>query len=407
MALVTELDLPVLDYTDPTLNGERFHDVMRERAAAGWLCAGPLGFCVLDRESCEFFLRTKAAEFPGQKIAEIFGIDDGPLREEIDRNILHINGPAHGRLRQLVNPAFTPRAADRWRPAMREFIEELWADVAADGRCDFVEAVAKPYPSQVIATVMGAPLADAPRLHDWSNWIQRQFDGPSLLADRARIEQAVEEFYVWAGELLEHKRATPGDDLVSTLLAAEAEGDRLSDIETLHLVLNVLIGGVDTTQSQLAQAVRLLAADPKQWALLHSDPDKYAPRAVDEVLRFEPITPFTARITIEDVEFRDVTFPEGTVVMVGSFAANRDGMEGADVFDLDAERGKARPLTFGAGVHFCLGSNLARAEMEEGLRFLGTHISELALDGEPELGTVQGIYGLDVLPVRFTPAHNT
>ncbi len=404
MALVTELDLPVLDYSDPTLKGTRFHDVMREHAAQGWLSAGPLGVCVLDRESCEFFLRTKAAEFPGQKLAEIFGIDDGPLREEIDRNILHINGPQHSRLRHLVNPAFTPRAADRWRPAMRSFLEELWSAVAADGRCDFVEAFAKPYPSQVIATVMGAPLADAPRLHEWSNWIQRQFDGPSLLADRARIEQAVEEFYVWAGELLESKRAAAGkaDDLVSTLLEAEAEGDRLSDVETLHLVLNVLIGGVDTTQSQLAQAIRLLAADPEQWALLHSDPETYAPRAVDEVLRFEPITPFTARITTEEVVFRDVTFPEGTVVMVASFAANRDGVDGPDAFDLRADRGRARPLTFGAGVHFCLGSNLARAEMEEGLRFLGEHIAELELDGEPQLGTVQGIYGLDALPVRFT-----
>ena len=122
------------------------------------------------------------------------------------------------------------------------------------GRCEFVEDFAKPYPSLTIATVMGAPLEDAPRLHDWSNWIQRQFDAPSLMNDRARIEQAVSEFYEWCEGMLAARRGDPRDDLVSTLLAAEQEGDRLSEVECMHLVLNVLVGGVDTTQSQLAHA---------------------------------------------------------------------------------------------------------------------------------------------------------
>jgi cytochrome P450 len=97
-------------------------------------------------------------------IAELYGIERGPLREEIDRNVLHIDGEDHARLRRLVNPSFTPRAADRWRPAMRGFLEQLWADV--DGDCEFVEAFAKPYPSLTIATLMGAPTSDAPRLHE-------------------------------------------------------------------------------------------------------------------------------------------------------------------------------------------------------------------------------------------------
>src|SRR5206468_860539 len=114
---------------------------------------------------------------------------------EIDRNILHIDGNDHRRLRNLLNPSFTPRAADRWRPVMRGLLDELFARVGHDGRMEFVEAFAKPYPALVIATVMGAPREDAPRLEEWSNWIQRQFDLPSLLTERARIEQACEEFY--------------------------------------------------------------------------------------------------------------------------------------------------------------------------------------------------------------------
>src|SRR5215218_1364501 len=396
MTTITDLELPSFDYADPELRGERFHTAMRELREQSWIASMPLGFATLEREAGEFFLRSRAFTFPGLKIAELFGIQDGPLYEEIRRNILHINGADHARLRGLVNPAFTPRAIERWRPAMRAFLEELFEPLRDERRCDAVAALCKPYPSQVIATVMGAPLEDAGRLWDWSNLIQRQF-GMSVLEERAQIEQAVTEFYAYAGELLRRRRAAPGDDLISTLIAAEQEGDRLDDVELVNLVLNVLVGGVDTTQSQLAHALRLFAGHPDQWERLAAEPE-LAPRAVEEVLRFEPITPFTARIAMEDVEYRDVLFPEGTVVLVCAFTGNRDGEP--DGFDITAER-KGKPLTFGAGIHYCLGANLARAELQEALNFLAARTQGLALDGEPEYGTIDGIYGLDALPVRW------
>jgi cytochrome P450 len=403
MAALTELDLPGFDFLDTTLRGERFHTTMNDLAERSWLAKAELGYFVLDREAATFFLRTKSATFPGMKIAELFGVEDGPLYEEMRRNILHVNGDDHRRLRNLVNPAFTPRSADRWRPAMRGFLEQLWAGVADAGRCEFVADFAKPYPSLTIATVMGAPLEDAPRLHEWSNWIQRQFDAPSLMNDRARIEQAVSEFYEWCEGMLAARRGDPRDDLVSTLLAAEQEGDRLSEVECMHLVLNVLVGGVDTTQSQLAHALRLFATRPDQWRLLAERPE-LAPQAVDEVLRYEPITPFTARIMVEDVEYRDVTFPEGTVVMVCAFTGNRDGEGNLHELDITADRSDAKLLTFGAGVHYCLGANIARAELQEALAFLPGRMEGLELDGEPELGSINGIYGLDHLPIRWATA---
>src|ERR1700722_6394516 len=416
MALVGELELRSFDYTDPGLTGERFHTAMRELAAEGWLAAGPYGYVVLDREAGEFFLRTRSAIFPGMKIAELFDVTDGPLWEEMKRNILHINGADHTRLRSLVNQALTPRAVERWRPAMRDFLNQLFVPVETAGRCEFVGAFAKPYPSQMIATVMGAPLEDAPRLHHWSNWIQRQFGAASMTNERPGIETAVAEFYEYARALLAARRDDPGEDLISTLLAAtyhdpsvardgaSREPDRLSEEECVNLVLNVLIGGVDTTQSQLAHAIRLLAEHPEQWAALVADPS-LAGAAVDEALRYEPITPFTARITTEELTYRDVTFPKDTMVMVCSFTANRDLPEGevtsAESFDITAERPKARALTFGAGVHYCLGANLARLELEEGLSFLARKMPRLELDGEPVFESILGIYGMSELPIRF------
>jgi cytochrome P450 len=162
MPLAAELDLPMFDHTDPALRGERFREAMAAVAGHdGWLAACPFGFLVLDREAGELFLRTKQAVFPGLTIAELFSIADGPLHEEIVKNIININGDDHRRLRNLVNPALSPRAVDRYRPAMRSFLDELLGDLPDDGRCDFIDAFAKPYPSLVIAAVMGAH-RDAP-----------------------------------------------------------------------------------------------------------------------------------------------------------------------------------------------------------------------------------------------------
>jgi cytochrome P450 len=415
MALVNELELPAFDYTDPSMRGDRFHTAMDELRAEGWLAQGPFGYIVLDREAGEFFLRSRAATFPGMKIAEIFGVTDGPLFEQMQRNILHVNGPDHARLRSLVNPALSQRAVERYRPAMRGFLEGLLRQAKAASeesnvRCEFVEAFAKPYPSLSVATVMGAPLKDAPKLHHWSNWIQRQFDATSMASQRPQIEQAVQEFYEYAQALLNERKHSPGDDLISKLIAAADpthEQERLSDVECINLVFNVLAGGVDTTQSQLAHTVRLLAEHPQQWQLLVDDP-ALASAAVDEALRYEPITPFTARITTQELVFRDVTFPEGTVVMVCAFTANRDlpadaqGSSGPDSFDITADRGGARELTFGAGVHYCVGANLARLELNEALSFLAQHVRRLELDGPPELEGITGIYGIAQLPVSLS-----
>ena len=399
MNLVSDLDLPVFDFSAPDFSADGYHQQLRETGQRGWLAKSPLAYIVLEHDSGEFFLRSRATAFPGRQIAEFFGVTGGPLADHIDANILNLTGEQHRRLRALVGPAFTPRQADRWRPVMRGFLDDLWSGVAASGGCDFVAVLARPYPSLTIATVLGAPGQDVERLHEWSSWVQRQFDIRALSSNRDDIERAVIEVQDYATALLEDRRAAPADDLISDLLAARDQGDRLSAAECVQLVVNLLAGGIDTTSAQLAHAIRLFAGHPAQWALLAGHPG-LASRAVDEVLRFEPVTPFTARICLEQIEHRGVTFPAGTIVAVCSERANREGERGEE-FDITAAR-DARRLTFGAGTHYCLGANLARAELEEALAFLAPRIPGLALDGPPQLGGVEGIYGIDKLPIIWS-----
>jgi cytochrome P450 len=372
MTAVADLDLPEFDYTNPDLRGDRFHETMEELRERSWIATSEFGYVVLDREAAGFFLRSRKAQFPGVYMFDLLGITDGPLRSSLSRNILTLGGEQHARLRALVQPSFTPKAADKYRPAMRGFLEQLWEPVADRGRCDFVRDFAKPYPALMIATVVGAPLEDASELHRLSNLLQQQFDAIAVMTRREELEHAAEEFDAYVAKLVEDRRRSPGEDLVSELITAEQEGDRLSDEECQALVRDVLNGGVDTTQSQLSHGVRMFADHPAQWEQLAQDPS-LAPQAAEEVLRFEPVAPFTARVMLEDVEFREVTFPQGTVVMACQWTANRESEGDADPtsFDILSPRGSAKSLTFGAGAHFCLGANLARGAAG-GTRLPGT-----------------------------------
>ena len=392
---VDELDLPALDYADPSLRGERFHEVLRDLRERTWVArAEPVGWFVLDREAVAHFMRTRSATFPGRKLLEVQGVTSGPLYERLKGNLLDLQGDDHKRLRKLVQPSFTPAAADGWRDAMRRHLSDLWDQVADARACDFVQAFATPFPALMIAEVMGAPAEDAGRLGAWANRIQQQFDPVKIANELPVLERAAAEFVDYTRALMREREAHPGDDLITQLLPAGEEG--------VHLVSAILVGGVDTTQSQLAHGIRLFAGRPDEWRKLAGNPE-LAIAAAEEVLRYEPITPFTARIMLEDVEYRDVLFREGTLVFAVSAAANRDpdAWERPDELDIEAERDRAKPLTFGAGPHFCLGANLARAELQEAFAFLAARMPDLELDGEPDFDSPLGVYALNSLPIRW------
>lgn len=396
MQRVDERAWPSYDHVDPHVTGAEFHRALGELAAQSWLVRGSMGFAVLDREAGNAILRDRRFAFPALELLELQGVTEGPIWDRNADGLMVQTGEDHARLRRQLAPAFTPRAAERLRPQLRALVEELWAPVQDAGRCELVSTLAEPLPSQAIAALLDVP-GDAPLLARWSVLLQEVFKF-RLHEVGPQVEQAYAEVRAYVGDLLARRREAPGEDLVSVLAAGEA----ITDDEAATLVSSVISGGTDTTTAQIAHGMRLFAEHPDQWQALREDPS-LVDRAVQEVLRFEPITPFTARIATEDVELRDLLFPAGTVVFVCAATANRDpeAFEEPERFDITKERGSAVPLTFGMGAHYCVGAYLARAELAETFRHLAPLTPDLRLDGEPVLGPTTGIYAVESLPLSW------
>jgi cytochrome P450 len=398
---VDDLELPAYP-NDPAVRGDRFHRHLADLVRQSWLARNELGYVVLEREAVIDFLRDRRLAFPAVELLELQGVTEGPVHERTEKGLMRRVGEDHRRLRRIVSPAFTPKASDALRPRLQAFLDELYAPLAEDGRCEFVGDVATPLPSMAIAELLGLP-GEAERLARWSFDLQAVFAlDPST---REQTESAYLEVYAYLGELVEERRRSPGDDLVSTLVQLSDEGDRLSDDEVLTLITSVIAGGTDTTAAQLGHGMRLFVEHPEQWELLGERPE-LAPAAVQEMLRFEPITPFTARLVQEDLEYRGVRFPAGTVVFACTATANRDPAAFADPdrFDITVDRGSTQILTFGYGAHFCLGVNLARAELIEAFARLAPRMRDPRLAGEAVYGPTAGIYAMESLPLEFTAA---
>jgi len=400
--LAADADLPFLAHDAPAFAGERFHEVLDDLASRSWLVRSDLGYLVLGREPGMALLKDRRLSFPAVELLELQGLNDGIIYDATTGGLMAQSGQPHARLRRLVSAAFTPRQVERLRPRLREYLARLWQDIAPTGRCDVVTDLAQPLPSMAIAELLGVP-GDAALLARWSGSLQAVFD-MDMTAKRAEIEAANSDVRDYVLELVARRRQQPGEDLVSVLVHHEQDGDRLSDDEIVSLSSSVIAGGTDTTQAQLAHGLRLLAGHPDQWQRLGDDP-ALAVQACQEVLRFEPIAPFTARLVRDELELEGIVFPVGTVVFVCAATANRDPLTYSDPgrFDIMADRGGAQLLTFGFGEHFCAGANLARTEVVEALAFLAPRMRDLEPDGEPSFGTPTGIYTMRSLPVRFTP----
>ena len=400
--LVSELDLPHLD----TIGLERREaiDAIEAARAVHWLARTDLGYSVTRLQDVTAVLRDQRFHSALSMIEQAPELQGSSARSRRGESILTMEGDGHARLRRLVAPAFTPASVNRLRPTMRRVVGELVDRVVAAGACELVADVCEPYPIPIICELLGAPPEDWKLFSAWATDIFRIFNN-NLAEDLPLIERAGEELTEYVSDMISARRADPRDDLLSDLIAIEQEGDRLSTDEMAMLAQAVLMAGTDTTRNQLACSVALFSEHPDQWALLAERPE-LAGRAVEESMRYLGAVRGTARFAAEDVVYRDVLFPQGTLVATSLAGANRDpeAFDDPDIFDITRERTTAQ-MTFGAGIHFCMGAALARAELQEALPLLAQRMPGLARDGEVEWKPSSfGIWGPARLPLRFTPA---
>jgi cytochrome P450 len=397
-----ELDLPMLDTAG--LERSEALEAASRAARQHWLARTPLGFSLTGYQDAVACLRDRRFHSALSLIPQIAGIESGGYLDDRRRSILSMEGEEHTRLRRLVAPAFTPAAADRLRPFMSEVMIGLVDRVSPVGHCDLVADVCEPYPIPIICELLGAPKDDWKRFSDWATDIFRIFN-QDLAVDLPAIERASNELDDYVRTLVEQRRTQPGDDLLSCLIAIEESGDRLSTDEMVMLAEAVLMAGTDTTRNQLACFMALFAEHPHQWALLVDNPELVT-SAVEESMRYLGAVRGTARFASEDIEYRDVLFPKGTLVNVSLAASNRDPAAFGDPDKLDiSRRPGTQHMTFGSGIHHCLGASLARAELQEALRVLAHRMPTFALDGQVEWKPATfGIWGPSRLPLRFEPS---
>jgi cytochrome P450 len=377
-------------------------DVAAARAAC-WRADTPIGPAVLRHEDVATLLRDRRFGQGSAIFLDIQGIGDGPLLRWWRDMLLNLEGPRHDRLRRLIVPAFRPPVVDALRPRMRLHIqavlEELLRD-EADGEvsCDAVAAIADPYPVAVLSDLLEIPDEDRSRVRRWATDLGLAFTF-EVAAHLERIEAALIGLYEVADRLIAERRRRPGDDFISQLVAAEEAGDRLSEAELRNMVATTLFAGHDTTKHQLALALYTFASEASSWDLLAAHP-QLAPAAVEEVMRVAPAVPAILRLALEDVSYRDLEIPAGTLVALLVASANTDpDAFGEAPFDLTSQR--PRQLTFGGGVHHCVGHLLARAEMEEALPRLAAAFTDLRITGPVQWRPPTGIAGPSTLPLTF------
>ena len=392
-------EAPYLDFFDPAFVADpapRINALRRETC----LARTPIGVLVIEHAKVVDLLADPRLRSSLLDFVRVQGITEGPIYDAVATSILAIDGPDHTRLRKLVSRAFTPRSVEKLRPAMRDLTIELADRFVPNRRCEFMADFCDRYPIQMICELLGVPRKDYDLFGRWSNaltWVLSLEVGAHL--------EEVGQGLIGIGEYIENfiaeRRVHPEDDLVTALIQAEDGGDRLSAVELRTLIASLLFAGYDTTRNQLGIGLFVFTQFPQQWTLLGERPE-LAPKAVEEILRFQGTVAVAPRIAQQMLTVGDYEVPAGTIVSLSTAAANHDprAHREPERFDITAERAEP-PLTFGGGPHYCLGANLARAEMQEALVVLARRMPDVRVDGEVAWRPRTGIFGPTQLPLAF------
>lgn len=326
-----------------------------------------------------------------------------PMERVFESWMLFLDPPDHTRLRGLVNKAFTPRRVEAMRPHIQQIVDGLLNQVQANGRMDVIRDLAFPLPSTVIAEMLGVPSEDREQFRRWSSDIIG-ISGMIIDPDRAiRAQNSILAMMEYFRQIISQRRKSPRDDLISAMIAAEDQGKFLSDEELLANCVLLLEAGHETTTNLIGNGLLALLRHPDQLRTLRKNPSLIG-TAIEELLRYDSPVQLTGRVATEDLEIGDKRISEGDTVILLFGAANRDPARFLDPNILDLYRQENRHLSFGQGIHYCLGSPLARIEGQLAITTVLRRCPGLELTGEPlEWRQTVNLRGLTAFPVMFEP----
>ncbi|MER0446657.1 cytochrome P450 [Streptomyces sp. Edi4] len=325
-----------------------------------------------------------------------------PFHTLNDHGMLDLEPPDHTRIRRLVSQAFTPRTVERLAPTVRRLAARLVDDFVAAGGGDLVAEVAEPLPVAVIAEMLGIPAADRPLLRPWSAAICGMYELNPSEETAARAVRASLEFGGYLRELIAERRTSPGDDLISALIAAyddEGAGSRLTEQEMISTCVLLLNAGHEATVNTTANGWWALLSNPGQLAALRAAPEALLSTAVEELMRYDTPLQLFERWVLEDIEFAGQVLPRGSEVALLFGSANHDPARFLNPAVLDLARADNPHISFGAGIHYCLGAPLARLELLASFGELLAKAPHLRLAAEPGRGPGFVIRGLTELQV--------
>jgi len=338
----------------------------------------------------------------GVRYYEQQGWSEGPYIDWVRRTVVFLDPPDHDRLRALLARAFTPRQVARVRPITEAIARQLADAAALAGRVDLYDAFAQRLPLQVICGLLAIPSIDHHAVGEWTAALSLATATPTAAA-RLDADRAILAFDDYVGGLVAERRARPGDDLLSELIAVEEGGDRLSKDELVAMVVQLLYAGHETTRNLIGNGLFSLLQHPAELERLRREPELMA-SAVEEMLRFEPPILFVSRVAQADVEWAGVSVRKGDLVHLGLASANRDPEHFPDPDRFDVGRAASRNTSFGWGMHFCLGAGIARMEARVAFETLLSRFARIEWVGPPPVwAPATALRTLESFPVRLSP----
>jgi cytochrome P450 len=381
----------------------RFEDApMRTDRAAGWRYVRDAGD-VFQGADGVWYLTTAESVRVAQRHPEVFSSARAfdSLGSPVPLIPIAVDPPDHVRYRRFLDPLFAPRVVNPMEESLRAQARELIAAFAGRGECDIVDDLARLYPTQVFLTMFGMPLEDRDQFIYWAETIIENSNRDPSAELAPEVVECAGALFGYLQRYVDDKRAAPGDDVLSRVLAAEGDA-AWSNEEVLGLCFLLVLAGLDTVTAMIGFIVYHLARDPELRRRVVGDPDLLQP-VIEEVLRLEQPAPVQPRVTTREFEVGGVTIPAGAKVAVVVGAANRDPQLFPHPDEIDPAQADTGHVAFGGGIHRCLGSHLARREMRIVLEELHQMIPEysLAEGAEPEIVFPSGTFHLRSLPVVF------